>query len=637
MWLIIALHRFRHVSARPRARAWLLTLTALILLAPTLVSCAAGTGIPKRTAQPHPFLILLCKASDIPAVPHDLAFYQSLFLDKTPGVHNVYDYFVDQSYGAATIDGTVIKDWLSTTQSTADLNALKDKDHPNWWRGPLSKTCFDEFKNAKKLSDVKVADFLKGGIITIWNLEGADGGAFGFMDDGVGYPSVNAGAGAAPGENSVSFFTHEMLHNLGVNHAHGPYPGYPEANYLHQEADAGTTHTFGTALFEEYGDCWTIMGCGGWVIKSGPLWGDEGPELGAAQRDQLGWIPGSRVLLWGGATTTVSVAPANRPDIDGFLLVKIALSPSVVGGECCAFYTVEYIEKSGWNAKIAMDHAVLIHEIRPGDPTHTYLVSRTVYGAWLPGQVFLDTANHVRLSIDSYGDAATITLSMSGAPDAGTITCTPPGFLDGSGVTSAPSLKIEAPLDSTHAVAGYPVTLQVSAIDPTLVSHPPVADKVPEDRINWMANGTPIGTGSSLTHTFTTPGDYAIQVAAYDSYCVRTTSSVTLHVDPPPPSPTVVILQPVNGQEYLVGPPSFAASVTLVASGSSTITSYDWLDDAYTGYLASGDHASAVIPLHSTSHNCVVEPHTITLRGKATTGEIATASVTITLKTDCIR
>ena len=35
--------------------------------------------------------------------------------------------------------------------------------------------------------------------------------------------------------------------------------------------------------------------------------------------------------------------------------------------------------------------------------------------------------------------------------------------------------------------------------------------------------------------------------------------------------------------------------------------------------------------------NCAVEPHTITVRGKTSTGEIVTASVTIILKTNCIR
>jgi hypothetical protein len=177
----------------------------------------------------------------------------------------------------------------------------------------------------------------------------------------------------------------------------------------------------------------------------------------------------------------------------------------------------------------------------------------------------------------------------------------------------------------------------VSADDPTISAHPPVADRVPEDRISWTANGMPIGTGSSLIHTFTTAGDYAIQVVAYDSYCVKTTKAVTLHVGPPSTSPTVSILQPVDGQTYLVGPPSFSQTISFVGAGSSSIVSYDWLDDSFSGYLSSGQSTSANIPLHSASHSCVVEPHKITLRGKTSSGAVAEASITITLKTDCIR
>jgi len=617
-------------QAKPHPfRWWMILLGCLVAILPTL-ACALGSGSASTTRKVthHKYIVLLCKSADISTVPHDLAFYQKLFTDTTPGLQNVYNYFLDESYGAIDSAGTKVMDWIPTTYRSADLLSVPQN------RNDLAQKCADAFK-----SSVHFPDYASGGIVTIWNVPGADGGAIAppgtktINEEGGPYVMVNAGADG----NTVSFFTHEMLHTMGLDHAVGPYPDYPEEHLLSQEADLGSTHTFGKALFEGYGDCWTIMGCGYWTTnRSGPL-GEGGPELGAAQRDYLGWVPGDRVLLWDGAKTAkVTLAPANRPDIAGTLLVKIPLSPSVVGA-CCAFYTVEYIEKSGWNANIPMDHAVLIHETRPGDPAHTYLVSRSVYGAWLPGQVFLDSANHVRISIDGYGDAAMITLSTSGAGDDGSAKCDPPGRLEGSGVMSAPEVKIDAPLDNAHAVTGYPVTLQVSADDPTISSHPPVADKVPEDRISWAANGAPIGTGSSLTHTFTSPGDYTIQVVAYDSYCVMTTKAVTLHVGPPTTAPTVVILQPVNGQEYLVGPPSFSQTIAFAGSGSSAIVSYDWLDSGPAGYLGSGDHTSANIPLTSTSHNCVVEPHTITLRGKTSTGAVATATVTITLKTDCIR
>jgi hypothetical protein len=627
--------------ARQLPLRWALPLACFILLMPTL-ACALGSGSTARKVTHFKFLVLLCQASDVTGdPPQKPAYYQKLFLDKTPGFQNVYNYFIDESYGAADIEGTVVKDWLPTTfVSKASSTTDPSKVLPTSDRVGLTQDCADAFKASGRLTE-GFTDFASGGIISIWNFDTKDGlddgasavGSSGIVEEGKNYGGVNGRY-----YRTVSFFTHEMLHIMGIDHARGPYPDYPEEHLVSQEADLGSTHAFGKALFEEYGDCWTIMGCGEWTINQrGPL-GEGGPALGAAQRDFFGWIPGSRVLLWDmGKTTKVTLAPANKPEVAGTLLIKIPLSPSVLGGACCGFYTVEYIEKSGWNANIALDHAVLIHEIRPGDPVHTYMVSRSVYGAWLPGQVFLDSASHVRISVESYGDAATITLSGTGAGDDGSAKCDPPGRLEGSGVMSAPEVKVDAPLDNAHSVAGTPVTLQVTADDPTISAHPPVADKVPEDRISWTANGSPIGTGSSLTHTFASSGDYTIQVVAHDSYCIKTTRAVTLHVDPPTTAPTVTILQPVNGQTYLVGPPSFSQTIAFVGAGSSSIVSFDWVDSGPAGYLGSGDHTSASIPLTSTSHNCVIEPHTITLRGKTSTGAIAIATVTITLKTDCIR
>lgn len=596
----------------------------LALLLSSSLSACSGPGTSKVDKSHHKFLILLCQASDIATLPHDLAYYQKLFLAKTPGLRNVWNYFVDQSYGNSDIEGTVIKDWLKTKRSKSDLEALKPKDQPNHWRTFLASACVEEF-------GVDPKDFTAG-IITIWNLQGADGGATSIKVGGVNYPATNAGAGANFGENSVSFFTHEMLHMLGLSHARGPFPG--DSKLLQFKADSTNDHTFGSKGFEEYGDCWTIMGCGRWTLKTSE-WGDAGPSLSAANRFRLGWLPGNRVYLWNGATTKITLAPANRPEVAGQLLIRTPVHPAA-GGTCCGFYMIEYIEKSGWDANLGMDKAVLIHEIRTDSPNHTYLVSRSIYGAWLPGQVFLDTANRIRISIDSYGDAAVLSLSATGPGDDGLAKCNPPGYRDGAGSKSAPSLKIESPLDGAHAVAGFPVTLRAAAFDPTIPSATPSAEPVPDGRVFWFEGTDPIGTGKSATHTFAAPGTYTVSVVAQDIYCLQSSAQVTVQVDPPKAA-TVVILEPVNGQEYLVGPPAFAASVQLKASGSSDIKTFDWIDSGPAGYLGSGASTFATIPLTSGSHNCVTEPHVITVRAKTSSGEVVSASVTIVLKTNCIR
>ena len=99
---------------------------------------------------------------------------------------------------------------------------------------------------------------------------------------------------------------------------------------------------------------------------------------------------------------------------------------------------------------------------------------------------------------------------------------------------------------------------------------------------------------------------------------------------------TVSILSPINETTILVGPPAFAASLTLTGTGSASIKTFEWYDSGIAGFLGSGDRTTASLPLEATSHSCVKEPHTITLRGVTATGEIATASVNILLVTNCI-
>jgi hypothetical protein len=408
--------------------------------------------------------MLLCKASDIPTAPHDLAYYQKLFTENTPSLRNVYKYFLEESYGTIDIAGTVIKDWLPTTSSTADLLALRPPDHPNWWRNGLSQRCADAFHGL-----VKFSDFAAGGVITIWNLEGADGGQTGGVtEDGKGYPSVNAGAGTEWYENSVSFFTHEMLHTMGLNHAHGPAPSSPPPEPLRNEIDLGDDHAFGSLKWWDYGDCWTIMGCGYWVAPNADFAGsDFGPDLGAVQKDVLGWVPKSRIVTYDRSTTkTVTLAPANEPSISGSLLIKIPVSGA-------GYYTVEFADNSGWSAAIPIKQAVLIHEQYTADLSSPVLIGRTIYGAWFPGQVFRDTANHLRISIDGFGATATVTLSPDGPGDGGAFTCTPPGYITQPrtpGYSPTIAFVLPTPFDPTY-VTGAPVKLVARASDP--VTAPP--------------------------------------------------------------------------------------------------------------------------------------------------------------------
>jgi len=378
-----------------------------------------------------------------------------------------------------------------------------------------------------------------------------------------------------------------------------------------------------------------LTGCGVSIFDTGGG-GAAGPGLNGAEREIFEWTPTDRVLTYDHtSTSTVTLAPRGTPAVSGKLLIKIP-----VGDQ--GYYTVEYVEQTGWDRKVWLKHAVLIHEVRASDPSHSYLVARNIYGAWLPKQVFLDPVNHVRIRIDHFDDAfntsATLTLSPGGASDDGSSTCDPLGYDFEPTSGSAPDIILEAPLDGAHAVVGIPITLQANVTQ--LVGHGDVttgAEPLPERQISWTANGVGVGTGSSLLHTYASPGDYAIKVSAYNKYCLSNSRSATLHVDAPTPAlPSVAITQPVDGTVYYVNPPNFLQHVSLVASGTDNVATFTWTD-TLTGFLGTGQDLSVNLKLTATG-NCAQQTDTITVRGSTSAGAFSIASITVYLKSsDCIR
>lgn len=609
------------VTGRSRS-TWFTALVCLLLLLLVLTSCAEDTVLvaPPLAAPSgvsHRFLVLLCMASDATSMSPGVTYYQRMFTNNGPSLRNAYNYFIDESYGTINLEGTVVKDWLKTSVSTAALEAMKPADHPNYWRNFLAQACADAYA-----SRVQFADFASGGIITVWNVDGLDSGATSdITEGGVKYPAINAAADA----RTTSFFTHEMLHLFGLQHAYGPYRSHPWDPKMQSALDLTDTHTFGSTTPIEYGDCWTIMGCGLWVGHDAEF-GDTGPDLSATQRRYLGWWTApDRVFTYDrSSTVTITLAPANVPSQPGTLLIDIPLGD-------IGHYTVEYIAKSGWSDAIPMEHAVLIHEVRAHYERQTVLVGRTPYGAWLKGQVFLDPVNHVRIQILSDdGPTAQVQLSPSGTSDGGAFSCIPPKYADNWGDGEDPSVNLLAPAADASVVAGLPITLSAMGVDPLLTVPRP-------EQFVWSANGTPIGTKSTLTYTFSTPGDVRLAVTMTGHVCSQATKQEIIHVVAAPTS-TVSIVSPLNNQVFDVTPSGGwqLISVTLTGAGTPDIVSYTWADSTQ-GPLGTGQTITAILLLHPTG-NCATEEHIITLTGKNRAGYSPTAQVTIVLKSaNCIQ
>lgn len=498
------------------------------------------------TRQHKPYAILLCKASDVADEPHTIAYYKQLFLKDSRGTGNIYDYWLNMSYGSIDLDGSLVAGWYTMATTKAQLDARN-----NAVAVTRVQTLVD-CKNAaiKAAGSGWSADTLShyAGIIAVINI---------VTDSGQATSNTVVIDPVSP----PVFIEHEMGHALGLNHS------------MVMARDSGAVHTWSPGGDGEYSDCWDIMSAFSCVLRyKDPIHGASGPELEAAYRDQLGWMPDGRVYTYSGTTRqVVPLAPVNEPRTAGYLLAKVPVGT-------LGYYTVEFRRKSGWDQGIPHD-AVLIHELRAStlkgeeSSIRTFVVSRSNFSTWLPGQVFQDTANKVRITIDAFGGgtaSVSISRDVSTTPDAtsgGGINCdrvtggmpksNPFDGMDGTPIVSgcAPIVTVTTPTTVPVLATGSPTTLSADVVNP-------VGDTLPDANVVWTeyetATGTvTLGTGRTLKPPTPFPaGLYRLTATATNSLGQSTSASVVLTVcDYKLCTPHVTINQPADGTHVRAGVP----------------------------------------------------------------------------------
>lgn len=194
-----------------------------------------------------------------------------------------------------------------------------------------------------------------------------------------------------------------------------------------------------------------------------------------------------------------------------------------------------------------------------------------------------------------------------------------------------PHISILAP--NNGAVFAMAQQFQLSAMATSSTLQP-----LPDADVTWKANSTLLGTGKFLTTALNTPGTYTITATANDSGDTAS-SSVTVSVvkepTPTPPAiPTVQILAPTQGQYFTSYGSSF--SVTLASSASAGVVKYQWSDSL--GML-SDTNANDTVTLTPTQQQvppCGKANDSITVKVTDNHGQIASASVPITIQQMCI-
>jgi len=321
----------------------LLTVARLLLASGALVGAVIETG-----AAPTPWAVLKCKFSDQPQEP---AFDSALIT----GPNGMAGYWLAVSYGQISLNGTTILPanggWYTLPFTLAQAQAFP----VNTRRNQIIDACI-----TAAASDLVTGGFYS--VIAILNAKidsGASGGRV-VLD---------------PDAWNNTFAAHELGHGYGLAHSWSADPDI------------------------EYGDRWDIMSAmsvhafqGSYGSSNATYKYDAGPGLIALNLEKKGWLPANRIVTWGPASQTVTLAALNHPGTDGYFMAKVpfdAANPD-------RYYSVEFRRKTGWDQGIPQD-TVLIHERRANGLF--YLIQSGGGPERLPGQTFRDINNNVAITV----------------------------------------------------------------------------------------------------------------------------------------------------------------------------------------------------------------------------------------------
>lgn len=290
---------------------------------------------PPPATGPYKWATLLCKFSNIPDEPHDLAWFDGLMGMEYPGLGH---YWGEQSFGQLDLQGSQAYGWFTLPGTRSSYGVFPEMDFQR-----LADDCVQSAE-----TQVNFPDFQ--GINLMFNstLDIASGGPLDLEADGQRrtYGVTWQGAPSSPGCQCgnagfdwQAVVASEMQHAFGVLwHSSGPYENTFDSHW-----DVGSSP--GASHMQQCPVNHAAYGC-------------IGQHTIAYHKYVLGWIPDARQFDAPKGTTTVTLRPLDTMPASDFLWSKVPIA-----GSATRFYSVEVRRQEGYDVALPTASAVIIHRI----------------------------------------------------------------------------------------------------------------------------------------------------------------------------------------------------------------------------------------------------------------------------------
>lgn len=334
----------------------------------------------------QPWISIMCKFSDVPDEPEDLAYFLGMYADTYPGLNH---YWQEQSYGLINLYGSTASGWFvlphpeiyynpSETQGGADLDKL-------------TSDCIG-------VADPYINFAPFAGINMMFNTNFDKGYAWGgynyFTLDGV-YKKWRLTWEPPWGYQNISVIAHETGHGFGLPHStHNP-----------------------SIVYDNF---WDVMSYTWGNNLSDPTYGNIGQHTISFHKDFLDWItPGEKFVPSMNSRTTITLERLAQPQTANYKMAQIPIDgPS----DHFHFYTVEARRLVGYDAALPGD-AVIIHEVNTNwdEPAHVIDIdgngdTSDAGTRWTVGETFNDATNQISVSIDAITASGYVVTIQLGNP-----------------------------------------------------------------------------------------------------------------------------------------------------------------------------------------------------------------------------